>query len=237
LESELFGHVRGAFTGATNDRHGLFQLADDGTLFLDEIGDLPAEAQVKLLRVLDAKPFKPIGGEQDICVDVRVLAATNKDLAQEVEENRFRQDLFFRLKVVVINVPPLRDHLEDLPELVDFFIKKVRTVNSPAKTLTPEALARLQNYHWPGNVRELWSVLEHAILLGSDSSIIHAPDLDLGGVGVPDCPQSWKISDVETWVIRKVLSKHQGNITKAAQELGLDRGTLKSKVKDYGIEE
>jgi transcriptional regulator with PAS, ATPase and Fis domain len=166
LESELFGHKKGSFTGAIEDRKGYFEIADGGTLFLDEIAEMPPTTQVKLLRVLETQEFIRIGGETVTKVDVRIIAATNKDLQKEVDSKKFRNDLYFRLKAVSLNIPPLRNRRGDIPEFISFFIKNYSTGNSiPLPTLTKEAIAMLQNYNWPGNIRELKNVVETATTL------------------------------------------------------------------------
>ena len=235
IEAELFGHAKGAFTGATTDRPGLFQQADDGTLFLDEIGDLPAEAQVKLLRIIEGKPFRRVGGTADVRVDVRVLAATHRDLAKEVEAGKFRQDLYFRLNVVVIQVPPLRDHREDVAQLAAHFLQKMPTRSGRLKGLTSEALKRLMEHDWPGNVRELSTVLERAVIMGNDGPAIEAGELILETSAAADRPLSWKKEDVEAWVMAKVLAKHGGNQSKAAEEMNIGRDTFTAKMKEYKL--
>src|SRR5262245_61631574 len=165
IESQLFGHTKGAFTGALANSPGYFQQADDGTLFLDEIGDMPFEGQVKLLRVIEGKPFRPVGGMTDLRTDVRVVAATNKDLEQAVSAKEFRSDLYFRLRVICIRVPPLREHIEDIPAMVDHFLRKLTPPGARRKEIAPDAMKHLQEYTWPGNVRQLRSALEHAIIM------------------------------------------------------------------------
>ena len=172
LESELFGYEKGAFSGATTTKPGKFELADKGTLFLDEIGDVPPAIQVKLLRVLQEREFERLGGTRTLKVDVRLIAATNRDLRAALEDGTFREDLYYRLNVVAIDVPPLRDHKEDIPALANFFLEKfARESGTPARTLTPQALKLLMDFHWPGNVRELENIIERAVTLseGSDA--------------------------------------------------------------------
>src|SRR5207248_10141621 len=172
LESTLFGHVKGAFTSAIASKKGLFEIADRGTLFLDEIATMGLETQAKILRVLQDRKFMHLGGVQELQVDVRIIAATNVDLKQLVREGRFREDLFYRLNVISIELPPLRRRREDIPLLVDFFLKKYAQENErPVRNLTPEALRPLINYSWPGNVRELENVVERAVVLSEGSSI------------------------------------------------------------------
>jgi DNA-binding NtrC family response regulator len=237
LESELFGHVKGAFTGADRDRKGFFQQADEGTLFLDEIGELPAGCQAKLLRVLEGKGFQQVGGETEIKTDVRIIAATNRDLEAEVQANRFRRDLFFRLGIP-IRVPPLRDHPEDLPELVDHFLKQLASPYHRKVRLSEEALVRLRDYSWPGNVRQLRSVLEHAVAMG-EGSVINVHDLHLAGEAstpMEGAPPSLHLEDLEKWAISQALRRTRSNLSQAAKVLGIHRDTLSLKMKKYEIE-
>ncbi len=235
-EAELFGNVKGAFTGAVVDRPGYFQQADDGTLFLDEIGELPLECQVKLLRVLETKSVQPVGGTAEIKVDVRVIAATNRDLEREVKEGRFRKDLFYRLGAP-LKVPPLRDHAEDIPALVEHFLTKICVEFRRRVLLSESAQQRLQTYSWPGNVRQLRSVLEMAVAMSEDGAMIHASDLHLSGdEGQDDPVNTFNLEELEVLTIRRALSHTGGNNTKAAQLLGINRDTLINKLKKYGIE-
>jgi Nif-specific regulatory protein len=235
-EAELFGNVKGAFTGAVVDRPGYFQQADDGTLFLDEIGELPLECQVKLLRVLETKSVQPVGGTAEIKVDVRVIAATNRDLEREVKEGRFRKDLFYRLGAP-LKVPPLQDHAEDIPALVEHFLTKICVEFRRRVLLSESAQQRLQTYSWPGNVRQLRSVLEMAVAMSEDGAMIHASDLHLSGDEGPDDPvNTFNLEELEVLTIRRALSHTGGNNTKAAQLLGINRDTLINKLKKYGIE-
>jgi two-component system, NtrC family, response regulator HydG len=240
LEAELFGHKKGAFSGADRDRPGLFEQADEGTLFLDEVGELSLECQAKLLRVIEGKPFRPVGGTADVKVDVRVIAATNRDLEKDVKAGRFRQDLLFRLKVITLIVPSLRDHAEDIPELARFFLERLSvTCRRPLK-LTTAAMRALAAYAWPGNVRQLRAVLETAAVM-SETDTIDANDLPLTGtqiepVAVADLPPSLDIDDLETWAICKALKQTHGNVSKAAQVLGMSRDTLHTKLKKKAID-
>jgi len=235
LESELFGHCEGSFTGASKYHPGLFEQADEGTLFLDEVGDMSPDCQVKVLRAIEGKPFKPVGGTQDVQVDVRVVAASHKDLAKEVRAGRFRQDLYFRLRVIFLSVPPLRDHSEDVPALVDRFLAKFAADTGRKKQLTPAALQRLREYNWPGNVRELRTVLESAVML-TDGEVIDAEDFWLQGATLGEHqPMSLKLEDVEAWAIREALKQTKGNISAAARTLAISRETLSQKIKKYGI--
>jgi Nif-specific regulatory protein len=236
LESELFGHVKGAFSGADRTHPGLFEQADEGTLFLDEIGELSPECQAKLLRVLEGKGFRPVGGTGDLTADVRIIAATNRDLEQEVEEGRFREDLFYRLRIP-IRVPPLRDHAEDIPALVGHFLSRLCVEYRRTVRLTDEALTRLREYSWRGNVRQLRSVLETAVAMSAGDTI-GADDLPLG----PDKRKpagelpTLNLDELEAGAMRQALRQTEGNKAQAARLLGIHRDTLMLKLKKYGID-
>ncbi len=188
MEAELFGYKKGAFSGADRDYPGLFQQADEGTLFLDEVGELPAECQAKLLRVIEGKAFRPVGATADMKADVRIIAATNRDLEKDVKAGRFRQDLFFRLKVIQIRVPPLREHPEDIPELAAFFLAKVSTECRKNFKLTTAAMRKLQRHTWPGNVRQLRAAIESARVM-CEGDTIEAEMLPLtGSTELPSAP-------------------------------------------------
>jgi two-component system, NtrC family, response regulator HydG len=234
LEAELFGFVPGAFTGADRAHRGFFEQADEGTLFLDEIGDMTLDCQVKVLRALEARTIRPVGGTREVKVDVRVVAASHKDLAREMQAGRFRQDLFYRLRVIYLTVPPLRAHVDDLPVLVEKFLDKFAAEAGRRKRLTPGAMQRLREYAWPGNVRELRTVLESAIML-TDGTEIDSPDLWLQGMPAPEQPMSLRLESVEKWAIREALKQHKGNISAAARTLGISRETLAQKIKKYEI--
>ncbi len=241
LEAELFGYRKGAFSGADRDHPGLFEQADDGTLFLDEVAELSLECQAKLLRVIEGKPFRPVGGTRDVKVDVRVIAATHKDLEQEVKAGRFRQDLMFRLKVITLRVPALREHAEDIPELARFFLERLSVQCRRTFKLTGGALHRLQAFGWPGNVRQLRAVLESAAVM-SESDSIDADALPLGGnlsemvTATGDMPASLDLDEIETWAIRRALKQTAGNVSQAARVLGMSRDTLHTKLKKKGID-
>ena len=238
VESELFGHERGAFTDARSRKQGLAELADGGTLFLDEIGDMPAAAQAKVLRFLEDSRFKRVGGTSDIKVDARMIAATNHDLDRMVESGAFRSDLFFRLKVVPIHIPPLRERREDIVPLALFFVEQLsRDLKRDPATLTESALRLLEGYSWPGNARELRNVLERVLILGGPGDIraedipveIHEPF-----PASPDyayaCdlpPEGLRLEDVERHLMRQALVRTSGNVTRAADLLGLSRDTLR----------
>src|SRR5262245_32772587 len=235
LESELFGHTKGAFTTALEDHPGYFQQADTGTLFLDEIGELTEECQPQLLRVLETGIVRPVGSRKELKVDVRILAATNRDLQQQCQEGRFRRDLFFRLGVGV-RVAPLRERREDIPALVQHFLSKLAVEYRRTCRLTPAAMERLQEHPWPGNVRQLRSVLEHAVAMG-DGDTIDADDLHLVTESLsPSEAPTLNLKELEAWAIRQALKRTQGTIIQAAKLLGIHRDTLAAKMKEYRIE-
>ena len=243
LESELFGHEKGAFTGAVARKPGRFQLAHKASLFLDEIGDMSLTTQVKILRVLQEQEFEPVGGTQTLKVDIRVIAATNKDLKEEIEAGRFREDLFYRLNVVTLNVPPLRDRREDIPLLADFFLKRYAEKNRRhMKGFSPRAVDLLMRHPWPGNVRELENVVERAVILAREETIspmdlpsaireLDASETDL----LADLTPGKSLKEVERRMILRTLEEAGGNRTHAAEILGISRRTLQLKLKEYGI--
>lgn len=238
LESELFGHVKGAFTGAHEDRAGRFELAHHGTLFLDEIAEMPPTSQSKLLRVLEAGEFRRVGDVRDRVSAARVIAATNQDIEALVRENKFRQDLFYRLNILTCRLPPLREHVEDLELLCDHFLDMLcRKCGKPRLELSAAALERLRDYSWPGNVRELRNLLERIVVLTSKATI-EASDLQLdlqaaAAAGEPSPLTS--LQDLERDHIRRVLAHTQGNKKEAARILGIDRSTLYAKIKTYHL--
>ncbi len=240
MESELFGHEKGAFTGASQQRLGLFELADGGTVFLDEVGEIPLSTQVKLLRVLESREFLRVGGTEPVKVDVRVVAATNRVLQEEVEEGRFREDLYYRLNVVHVTIPPLRARAADIPLLVRTFLDQFAEEHGkPRLQLTKPALQKMMQYHWPGNVRQLRNVVENLVLFSTSDTIDvdELPDTLMGGqsddftvpVGVP-------LDQVERMVIEKTLVAFNGNRTRAAEQLGISRRTLLRKIKELSLE-
>jgi two-component system, NtrC family, response regulator AtoC len=240
LESELFGHVRGAFTGAIKDHSGLFQRADGGTLFLDEVAELPLELQAKLLRVLQERNFIPVGGTQAVDVNVRIVAATHRSLREEVKKGRFREDLMYRLRVVPIFIPPLRERREDINLLLWHFIrqhnvKKFRRIEK----IDPQAMRVLMDYQWPGNIRELQNVVEYAFVVGQDS-VMHLADLPPEFRKIPAITElsqkkiTMSVED-EAEAIRQALQQSKGMISPAAQLLGMSRATFWRKRKFYGI--
>jgi DNA-binding NtrC family response regulator len=236
LESELFGYEKGAFTGADYTKKGRFELADKGTLFLDEIGDISLKTQVDLLRVLQQKEFRRLGGQEEIKVDVRILAATNQDLKKAISENRFREDLFYRLNVISIHVPPLRERKEDVPLLAKAFIYRYcLELNKEPVQITSPAMQLLMDYDWPGNVRELENVIERALVIGRGLEIV-TDDLPFSRkeLGTEEFPKSLKL--MEKMHIKKILEEMDWNISKAARVLEIDRQTLYNKIEKYHIE-
>ena len=244
LESELFGHEKGAFTGALRRKPGRFELAHTGSIFLDEIGDLPANTQIKLLRVLQEKEFERVGGEETIRVDVRVIAATHRDLQAEVESGRFREDLYYRLHIVPISLPPLRQRPEDIPLLAGHFLQRLgERLGKPGLVLTPEALNALRRYSWPGNVREFENVLERAAVLcdGSRISLAALPPLARernSRLAIPDemFDLNATLAEVEKTLIKRALERAHGVKAKAARQLGIKSTTLLYKIEKYGLE-
>jgi two-component system response regulator AtoC len=245
LESELFGHAKGAFTGADRARRGLFIEADGGTIFLDEIGELPLPLQVKLLRVLQEEEVRPVGESKSRTVDARVIAATARDLSREVAEGRFREDLFYRLDVVRVTVPPLRERREDIPLLVDHFLASFRaSLGKMVRSVADDALAKLVAYGWPGNVRELENVIERAMILADDERITlrELPE-NVRGDASTVSPQAragdYTLSAArrrfETDWIREALDAAKGNRTHAARLLGISHRALLYKLKEYGL--
>lgn len=236
LESELFGHEKGSFTGAVAQRKGRFELADGGTLFLDEVGEMSPSVQVTLLRVLQNREFERVGGSKTIKVDVRVITATNKDLMEEISKGHFREDLYYRLNVVHIEVPPLRERKEDIPLLIRYFLerfpKEMNKKDVPA--LAPEVLGALLAYDWPGNIRELENMLERAIILSS-GPIIHLEDLPFNSM----IPSGAKLNDVLELIEKKMITQAlvlSGNVqARAAELLGIEKNLLKYKMKKYSL--
>jgi len=233
LESELFGHEKGAFTGAMYNRKGRFEMADSGSIFLDEIATISSKMQVELLRVLESKTFIRVGGNKEISSDFRVICATNKDLKSMVEQGTFREDLYYRLNVVNIHIPPLRDRIADIPLLVDYFIKKYCTsMNKPPASIDISALKRLQEFNYPGNIRELENMIERAIVVG-DGKRITLKDLPLEKTMVNSSTES--LDDFEKAFILQILHKYSWNISRAAKALKVDRVTLYAKIRKYDL--
>jgi DNA-binding NtrC family response regulator len=250
LESELFGHVKGAFTGATRDREGLFRAADNGTLFLDEIGDMPLPTQVRMLRALQEGEIRPVGSEGVLRVDVRVIAASNVDLAKAREQGRFREDLFYRLNVIAIQIPPLRDRPEDIPPLVHHFIRKCgQKVGKSLSGVSSAAMEALTTYAWPGNVRELENAIERAVVLARGPEL-ESGDLPpgLGAIGPISDNDVASLSHLplvqakrlavrafERRYLANVLRRERGNVTRAAEVAGVDRSNFRRLLKEYGV--
>jgi len=247
LESELFGHEKGSFTGADKRREGRFMQADRGSMFLDEIGETSSTMQAKLLRVLQEKEIQRVGGEETLKVDVRIIAATNKDLEKEVAEGNFREDLFYRLNVMPLNVPPLRERQEDIPLLAQHFLRKFADKNRKAiKGFVPMAMDMLVNYVWPGNVRELENAIERAVILATGEHITEAQlplniteqyeDLELRPTGAAQILDgTHSLEDIEKEAILAALAASNGNKAEAARRLGITRKTLHNKLKSYGL--
>lgn len=234
LESELFGHEKGAFTGAVYNRKGRFEMADNGTIFLDEIATISPKMQVELLRVLETKSFVRVGGHKEITSDFRVICATNRDLKEMVNLGLFREDLYYRLNVVNIFVPPLRERMEDIPLLVEYFIKKYCTsMNRPLMTIEPAALKKFEEFPFPGNIRELENMIERAIVVGNGKKIT-VRDLPLSKTVAATTFES--LDDLEKNHISQILAKYNWNITVSAKALKVDRVTLYNKIKKYGLQ-
>jgi two-component system nitrogen regulation response regulator NtrX len=243
IESELFGHVKGSFTNAHESKMGKFQKADAGSLFLDEVGDMSLRTQAKVLRALEEQRFEPVGATEFIQVDVRVIAATNKNLEEEIERGNFREDLFYRLNVIPFHVPPLRDRAEDIPLLADYFLAEfTRAYGRKPKELTPEAYGVLQEYHWPGNVRELRNLIERIVILNPQVRIDarHIPLAPQRRAGLERTVERFASlqevrESVEREYILKKLEETNGNVTRTAELLGLERSNLYRKMKALGI--
>jgi DNA-binding NtrC family response regulator len=243
MESELFGYEKGAFTGANTSKPGKFEQADTGTVFLDEIGDVPASVQVKLLRILQEREFERLGSNKVKHIDVRVLAATNVDLRAALEQGTFREDLYYRLNVLPINIPPLRERKEDVPYLAGFFVKKLgKDLGSPVQSISDAAMERLLGYHWPGNVRELENVLERSMVL-ANGAVLEAGDVKLDTAPaarftVADnfLPEGTTLDEYEQSIIREALKRANGNKSQAARMLGLTRNALRYRLSQMGLE-
>jgi len=234
MESQLFGHKKGAFTGAESDHTGWFEQADSGTLFLDEVGEMTLEGQAKLLRILEGHPFLPVGASDEISVDVRVIAATNRDLRDFVRERRFREDLYYRLSVFELYIPPLRDRGPDIERLIGYFLEHFKAQHGrPNLELSEEARQKLLSYRWPGNVRQLRNVIDSAVVMAEDSEIV-PEDLGLRDTGSGEL-ESLRIDHWERKLIKEALGRTSGNIPDAAKLLGIGRATLYRKIDEYGI--
>jgi len=247
LESELFGHVKGAFTGAMRDKQGLFEVADGGTFFLDELGEMSPALQVKLLRVLQDGTFMPVGGTKQKKVDVRIIAATNRNLEDMVQKGTFREDLYYRLNVVSLRLPPLRERAGDVPLLVQFFLSKIaEKTKQSTKSIAPDAMACLERYSWPGNIRQLENEMQRAYVMSGKESVITRECLSptVAGVEAPALKiahgQERALKDVldqvEREMIEQALSRCEGNKSEAARQLGIARSNLIAKCREYGLE-
>ncbi|HEX8948718.1 MAG TPA: sigma-54 dependent transcriptional regulator, partial [Dissulfurispiraceae bacterium] len=248
IESELFGHEKGAFTGATERKSGKFELADKGTLFLDEVGDMTLQTQAKVLRVIETQVFQRVGGSKNIKVDVRIIAATNKDLSEGVKKEHFREDLYFRLNVIPIVVPPLRERKEDIPPLVQAFTEMFAHENGMRlKEIAPEVVKMFQNYDWPGNIRELRNVVERLMIMVPSNTVSKA---DVEALGLFQPRQAVKEYDYFTYgtlkdardafekdyLVRK-LEENNWNVSKTSEAIDIERSNLHKKIKAYGINE
>jgi len=235
LESELFGHEKGAFTGATFNRKGRFEMADGGTIFLDEIATISSKMQVELLRVLETKSFVRVGGNKEISSDFRVICATNRDLKSMVKSGNFREDLYYRLNVVNIAIPPLRERTEDIPLLVNHFIQKYCTsMSRDMITIEPAALKHLENFEFPGNVRELENMIERAIVIGNGKEI-RLRDLPMGKEAMNSSVES--LDELEKRHVEMILNKYAWNVSRSAKALNVDRVTLYNKIRKYNLKQ
>ncbi|MGE5278539.1 MAG: sigma-54 interaction domain-containing protein, partial [Acidobacteriota bacterium] len=241
LETELFGHEKGAFTGAVASKAGLLEVADRGTLFLDEIGDVDPLVQPKLLKVLEEKRFRRLGDVRDRQVDVWLIAATHQDLSRLVEQKKFRSDLYYRISTILLKLPPLRERLQDIPVLADYFLRKISAeLPRDAVRLTPEALHHLQAHSWPGNIRELRNVLERAAL-SCEKSVLEPEDLGfdferhIGRGSSDEVPISMTLEEAERRLIERTLREERGRVDRAAERLGISRSSLYQRIQRHGI--
>lgn len=240
LESELFGHEKGAFTGATGTKIGLVAAAEGGTLFLDELGEMPRSMQVSLLRFLDRGEYRPVGSTRSLQADVRIVGATNQDIQELVAQGRFREDLLYRINTVTLRVPSLRERKEDIPLLAEHFLSSIRAAGSPTRSLSSEAMESLVSYHWPGNIRELRNVVERLIMMSSGKGPISREELKAvlpkpsGSVQSGDL-SNCSLDEIERLHIQRVLEASDGNKTQAANTLDIDYKTLLTKLKKYGL--
>jgi two-component system response regulator HydG len=236
LESELFGHERGAFTGAVKARRGRLEMADNGTLFLDEVGEISGKMQVSLLRVLEEKQFQRIGGNQKVETNFRLICATHRDLGELIKADQFREDFYYRINVISVHIPPLRERLADVPVLADHFLERyVQETGKQVAGWTQRSIGMLMSYHWPGNVRELRNVVERAVVLAR-GRMIGATELSFLQPDVEECNfGTMTLKEMEISHIKAALESTDGNISQAARQLGIDRGTLARKMKRYNM--
>lgn len=236
LEAELFGYEKGAFTGAVSRKIGMFEHASSGTLFLDEIGDMPVHLQVKLLRVIQERKIQRLGGTQSIPISVRILAATNRNLEEHIRQGLFREDLYYRLNVIRIKLPSLRERCEDIPLLVGHFIKKCKSsIGKSVHGIEPEAIRVLQQYDFPGNVRELENIIERAVILAT-GELITARELGIGSADSEPSIRRGTLDEIQKYAILNALRRWDGNRTRAAEELGITRRTIQKKIKQYALQ-
>lgn len=241
LESELFGHEKGAFTGATGPKQGLIAAAEGGTLFLDELGEMPGPMQVSLLRFLDRNEYRPVGSTRTLQADVRIVGATNQDIQELVHQGRFRDDLLYRINTVTLRVPPLRERAEDFPSLIDHILQTLRIPGSTKRTIDRDALQRLLTYTWPGNVRELRNVIERIVLMSPAQGPITPDEVDRvlpkpRGPASTDDPSGMTLDEIERRHILRVLDASNGNKTLAAKTLAIDYKTLLAKLKKFSLD-
>ena len=235
FESELFGHQKGSFTGAHQDKPGRFELAEGGTLFLDEIGNLPLTMQTKLLTVLEQRTLRRIGAEDDVPIDIRLISATNQPVHQMVENGSFRRDLLYRLNTIELLIPSLRDRLDDIPVLAEHFLAEAcRKYGKPGLEISKKSMKQLQQYHWPGNVRELQNTLARGVIMAEDKQVRFD---QLGAMsGTVSAQATLNMEENEKALIQKALISNKGNVTRAAADLGIDRNALYRRMKKYGIQ-
>jgi len=245
LESELFGYEKGAFTGADRQKKGLFELAAGGTLFLDEIGEMPLPLQIKILRVLQERQFRRLGGLDNLTIDARIIAATNRSLEEMIDSGEFREDLYYRLNVARLEIPPLRERMDDLPRLTGFLIEKLNLrMGLHVETLSRDAWDTLSRYPFPGNIRELENILERGMIFAEDG-ILKTEDLELPSVirahapsrQTASAPQGKTLKELERSSILSALQRWEGNRSKAAKELGISRRTIINKIQEYGLDQ
>jgi len=236
LESELFGHEKGAFTGAQYKRKGKLEMANGGTIFFDEIGNITMKMQMDLLRVIETKQFTPLGSNKEVNVDFRIIAATNTDLEKKVEEKDFREDLYYRLNVFSIQIPPLRERTQDIPLIAHYFLGKyARSMNKDVTDISPEAMKMLTQYNWPGNIRELRNTIERALVVVGKKNRIESEDLNLLFVSKANPPGN-SLEEMEKAHIQRILEQSDWNISRSAETLKIDRVTLYNKIKKYGLQ-